>query len=198
MAGDRLGGGGAPGREPRHRVQGAGAEARRPGDAGQREPAGMVHLRSGDHGGGAGDGADLHHQHRARPPAHPGEQRRLRGDRLDAQARQGTDARRAQVQPGPACHRHRGDALSRHGRASRLACADRRAPGYARRYRRAVRPRRSGVHHLHVRHGRRAARGDAAPRRDPAQRGRHRSGHRGGFRLEGRGVPVVPPAQPRL
>ena len=62
----------------------------------------------------------------------------------------------------------------------------------------ANRPRGHGLHHLHQRHRREPARGDAAPRHDPAERRWRSPDHRRGFRLGGRGFPVVPAAQPRL
>ena len=60
------------------------------------------------------------------------------------------------------------------------------------------RARRPRLHHLHQRHRRRAARRDAAPRRDPAQCRRLHRHHRQRFRLGRRGVPVLPAGQPRL
>ncbi len=60
------------------------------------------------------------------------------------------------------------------------------------------RPGRPRLHHLHQRHRRRAARGPAAPRRDPPQLRGLRRRHRQRFRLGRRGVPVLPPRQPRL
>ena len=132
--------------------------------------------RPRDHGRGLRDGADLHHQHRARSPAHPREFGRARGDRVDRRSspkmllpavlRSNQRADR---------DRHRGDArcASRAIELPRLARADRRRIPPTSRRRRGrgdVRARRPGLHHLHQRHRRRAARGDAAPRRDPAQR----------------------------
>ncbi len=86
-------------------------------------------------------------------------------------------------------------------RLSRLERADRRAEGRCRCLRGrggGLQEGRARLHHLHVGHGRRAARRDAASRRHPPQyRGLHRA-HLGGFRLGRRGLPVLPPGQPRL
>ena len=60
------------------------------------------------------------------------------------------------------------------------------------------RARRPRVHHLHQRHRRRAARGAAAPRLDPAQSRRMHRHHFVGLRLGRRGVPVVSARKPRV
>ncbi len=95
-----------------------------------------------------------------------------------------------------ACHLDRADP----GRpdqqypASRLVGSDRRRDAERRwlRGRCRFRPRRSRLPHLHVRHGRRAARGDAAARRHPPQCRRLHRRHRHRFRLGRRGIPVLP------
>ena len=58
--------------------------------------------------------------------------------------------------------------------------------------------RRPRLHHLHLGDRRRAARRDAASWRDPAQCRRLLRRHLGGFRLGRRGLPLLPPRQPRL
>ena len=158
----------------------------------------MVHLRSRDHGCGLHHRADLRHQYRARPRAHPGELRRRRRDRLHRQAGEDADARRAALHPHATGDRNRRDPRARHRRIARLAPPDRRSSGRGRQHRRRLHPARYRLHHLHQRHRRRAARGDAAPWRDPPQCRRllHRDPR--GFPGRGRSVSLLPAAQPRV
>ena len=95
VAGDQLCRGRAPGRGARRQPQADRAPARRPRHAGQREPPRMAHRRPRHHGRGLRHGADLHHQHDARSPAHPQQFGRGGGHRLDAEAGARTDARGA-------------------------------------------------------------------------------------------------------
>ena len=180
------------------------AAARRPGHAGLGEPAGMADLRSRDHGRRLRHRADLRHQHRARSPAYPRRQRRPRGDRLDPEAGEDPAPGRAPLircehvigieELRPARSRQHPVSIDwARSRSARRTPTSTPAPPPA-----DLRARRSRLHHLHLRHRRRAARGDAASRRDPAQCRRLRRHHRRGFRLGRRGVPLLPPRQPRL
>jgi hypothetical protein len=83
MAYHQLGRNGAPRGWSCQKPEGDGPQKGRPGDAGVRKPARMVHRRSGHHGGGLRHRADLHHQYRARSSAHPRQQPVARGDRFD-------------------------------------------------------------------------------------------------------------------
>ena len=197
--------GGRPGLHSGRKPARAGPRRWRPGDAGVRKPPRMVHRRSRDHGRGVRYRARLHHQHRARPPAHPRQFGRARGDRFEREAVDAADPRDHALgacrTPDPD---RRGAPVP--GRAGRLPHVEphdrRRCGGGARgghRADRGLRARRYRVHHLHQRHRRRAARGAAAPRRDPVQRGGCRRGSRRGFRAQRRrALPLVPAAQPRL
>ena len=96
--------GGGAGRKPQaHRPR-----ARRPGDAGQREPARMADRRPRHHGRRLRHGPDLHHQHDARSHPHPRQFGRQGGDRLQPETGQdagpGGDVRVRM----PPHHRHRG------------------------------------------------------------------------------------------
>ena len=181
-----------------------GLRARRPGRAGQREPARMADLRPRDHGRGLRDRADLHHQYRARPCAYPRQYRRARGDRLDPEAGEEPDPGGAHLEPSaimssamePMRSGQAPDWVNCH-HWPKLAVgeADVEALEEGGRGDSARRPR---LHHLHQRHRRRAARRAAASRRDPPQSRRRDRNDLDGFRLGRRGVPVVPPRQPRL
>ena len=190
------------GRPPCRGAEGDRAQSRRPGDAGLREPAGMADVGPRDHGRGLRDRAHLHHQYRARPPAHPGRQRRPRGDRLHPETGADPPSGGDPELGLRACDRHRAAGV-RPGRqcpVPRLVGAGEARRGRCRglRGRRQFLPRGPRLHHLHVRHGRRSARGDAASWRHPAQcRGLHIADRRG-FRLGRRGVPVLPARFPRL
>ena len=165
----------------------------------------MVHRRPRDHGRGLRHRADLHHQHRARSPAHPREFGRARGDRLDPEAGQDPAARGAA--PRASATTSSASSRSAPGRCRTGSTSTTGRTSLERRRRRRPRSRAqvAGVgrddlaciiytsgtggaprgvlqHHGAILHNRRRLRPTSSR----------------GFRLGRRGVPVLPAAQPRL
>ena len=174
-------------------------QAGRPRRADRGEPAGMADLRPRHHGGRRDHRAGLLDQHRRRQPARPHPQRRARGHHLQSRHRQARPAglhagagaefpdRDGEPEPDPAAaaalpQLERGDEPGRPEARRRHRGAGRRAGA-----------RRDLLHHLHLRHRRRAQGRDAHPRLDPVQhQGRLQAA--AGSRHGQRRVPVVPAA----